>query len=500
MKTTDLAPFFRMSLDLLAIADLNGYFTELNPAWETALGWTLDELKERPFIDFVHPDDTEATVAEAQKLATGAPTIRFENRYLCRDGSYRWLLWSAAASLEEGLIYASARDIDERKRLEARLGGLASIVEGSEDAILSKDLQGVILSWNSGAEQLYGYTSDEVIGQSISILLPPDRKEEVEGILERVTAGDRVEHFDTKRVAKSGQLVDVSLAVSPIRDRHGRVVGASSVARDISLQKKAQQALKESERRFAEAYGRERLVVERLQELDELKNEFVGIVAHDLRSPMTVITGYAGILEERWEDLSKEQIETFLAAIGRTVKSVGILIEDVLQVARIESGELNYRITMFDLSAVVQRTVDEMLIADSTRRCQVSVSDKPVMVIADEQRQWQVLSNLLGNAFKFSDEGEQVEVVVEGNAREAMVSVKDQGMGIALGDIGKIFEKFSRVEQSEHKPRVKGTGLGLYIVKRLVEGQGGKVSVVSEPGKGSTFTYTVPAANTKGDA
>ena len=189
-KLEDYKRFFDLSLDMLCIAGLDGYFKMVNPAWEATLGFTVEEMVNRPFIDFIHPDDVEATNEKyATQIEQGKDVVEFENRYLCKDGSYKWLVWNAKTVTEEELIYAVARDITERKRAEEMLQRLAAIVDSSEDAIIGKTLDGVITSWNRAAEQLFGYSAEEAVGRPISLIIPPDRSGEMPEILGKIASG-----------------------------------------------------------------------------------------------------------------------------------------------------------------------------------------------------------------------------------------------------------------------------------------------------------------------
>jgi signal transduction histidine kinase len=240
---------------------------------------------------------------------------------------------------------------------------------------------------------------------------------------------------------------------------------------------------------------REREATRRLRELDQLKNTFVGIVAHDLRSPMQVIAGFADTMRFQWDSLPDELKLEYLGIIARNITNLAQLVDDVLQVERIEAGELEFRVEPFDLGRLVQRTVGE-LTADRVRRCIVDVPPDLPPALGDERRHWQVLMNLIGNAFKFSDPATPIEVRVEHRAAVVCpvleVSVRDRGIGLRPEDVAKVFEKFTRLIAPDSGP--KGTGLGLYICKTMVEAQGGEISVESVPGEGSTFRYTVPAA------
>jgi PAS domain S-box-containing protein len=238
---------------MFCIANTQGYFWRLNENFTRTLGYSAHELTSQPFIEFVHPDDRPDTLNEILKLSRGVPTIRFINRYRHRDGHYISLEWTARSLETEGVIYAVARDISERIRLETERAciesdrlRLSEIVDSASDAIIGKGLDGVVQGWNLGAEKLFGYTAAEMIGERIHTIIPPDRLEEEVEILERVRRGERIEHFETVRIDKFGERVDISLSVSPIRDRSGAIIGASKIARSITKQRDLESELETS--------------------------------------------------------------------------------------------------------------------------------------------------------------------------------------------------------------------------------------------------------------
>jgi PAS domain S-box-containing protein len=233
--------FFVISTDLLCIAGTDGYFKHLNPAWVHTLGYTTEELMSRPYLDFVHPDDIARTADEsAAAAASSQTTVMFENRYRCRDGSYRWLTWNAVSIPDEGLIYAVARDTTAQRAADDAAARLAAIVNSTDDAIIGQTLDGVITSWNPAAERQYGYTADETIGQSIDMIVPTSERRELR-LLEHAGGEQSIRLHDTVRVRKDGTRVHVEVSVSPIRDSTGKIVGASSIARDVTERIKAEQ-------------------------------------------------------------------------------------------------------------------------------------------------------------------------------------------------------------------------------------------------------------------
>lgn len=233
-----LVQFFDLSVDLFCIASLSGYFRRINDNFSRLLGHSTRDLLSRGFLDFVHPEDRDKTLAEIDRLARGEPTIQFLNRYRHADGQYLWLEWTSRSIPEEGLIYAVARDVTDRvaaaeahARLEQDRARLAKIVEEAADAIVSRDLDGIVLSWNKAAERLFGYSAAEMIGRPVTALIPPERLHEEREIVTRLREGKRVEHFDTVRIARDGRRLDISVSVAPVLDAAGRFVGTTKIAR-----------------------------------------------------------------------------------------------------------------------------------------------------------------------------------------------------------------------------------------------------------------------------
>jgi PAS domain S-box-containing protein len=275
--------FFDISTDLLCIAGTDGYFKRLNPAWERTFGYTIDELCARPYLELIHPDDVGRTGSEAAAQATdGKITVAFDNRYRCRDGSYRWLSWNATPIPDSDTVYAVARDTTEQRQADQARSLLAAIVDSTEDIIIGMTLDGTIISWNAAAERNYGYRAVEAVGQSIRLITAPERPGEMEEILGRVSRGIAAGHRDTVRLHKDGTLRQVEVSISPIRDSSGTVVGAASIARDISERRQAEQAL---------AGARDEALA-----AAQLKSQFVAMVSHEIRTPMNGVIGLTALL------------------------------------------------------------------------------------------------------------------------------------------------------------------------------------------------------------
>lgn len=355
---------------------------------------------------------------------------------------------------------------------------LAAIVESSDDAIISKSLEGVITSWNTGAERIFGYKASEMIGQHISLLIPPDRAEEEPEILRRLQRGERVQHFETIRRHKDGTLLDISVTISPVRDETGTVVGASKVARNITGQKQAERELKR--------------LVEEMKRSDRMKSEFVATLSHELRTPLNAIVGWLEILKA--EDATREDFAEGLAVIERNTRSQVQMIEDLLDMSRIEMGKVNLDLQSLDIVTVAtsaMNSIEPVVLAKGIKLTSAFDSINGT-VMGDRNRLQQVLWNLLTNAVKFTPKGGRIHVTLERVNSHLELAVSDNGIGIAEELLPVIFDRFRQGDASTTR-RHGGLGLGLSIVKHLVELHGGIVTARSAgKDKGATFTVHLP--------
>jgi PAS domain S-box-containing protein len=240
--TRQLDHFFTLSGDLLCILGSDGHLTRLNLAWERLLDYPAAELCGRSFLEMVHPDDIDRTVAELAATSHAVPgSILFENRLRCRDGGYRWLSWQTTQAPDEEVIYAVGRDVTEQREANEARARLAAIVDSTTDAVISQNLDGTITTWNSGAERIYGYSADEIIGRPVTTLATPDHAGEIDKIEAAIARGESIREYDTVRVRRDGTLVPTALSMAPIRTPDGTIVGAASIARDVTEQKRAEE-------------------------------------------------------------------------------------------------------------------------------------------------------------------------------------------------------------------------------------------------------------------
>jgi PAS domain S-box-containing protein len=364
---------------------------------------------------------------------------------------------------------------------------LAAIVESSDDAIISKDLNGTIISWNRAAERMFGYSESEAIGRPIRMLIPPERQLEEDDVLARIGAGDIVDHFETVRVRKDGSRIDVSLTMSPIRDRDGTIVGASKIARDITEHKRIESALAASEMARARAYDEAR-------EANCLKDDFLATLSHELRTPLNAILGYAQML--RTKTIAADRREGALETVERNARALAQIVDDVLDVSRVVAGKLAMQVQPVALSRLVDDSIATVLPAAQAKGVAISARVAPDVhtIVADPDRMQQVLWNLLSNAVKFTSRGGRVNVEARRIHGEIEVVVTDTGEGIAPEFLPYVFDRFRQADRRIAGVRT-GLGIGLAIVRHIVEMHGGTIDAASDGlGKGATFRVRLPSS------
>jgi PAS domain S-box-containing protein len=636
--------------DAVIATDADGKVTFMNGVAESLAGWSLAEAVGRPLPEvfrIVHEHTREPVESPVQQALREGAVIGLANHAILVDrcGAER-PIDDSAAPIRDGAAGPTGavlvfRDVRERKRAQEAQARLAAIVESSDDAMISKDLNGTILSWNAGAERLFGYTTGEAVGRSITLIISPERLDEERDILERLRRGQRIEHFETVRVRKDGRRLDISLTVSPIRNDEGRVVGASMVTRDITERKRAEDELRKQTERmrllweaasvlltteepdammrglfakvaphfgldtyfnfmvsegsdalrlesclgipheaahsirqlaFGQAvcgavaqtrqpitatyiqqsddprvqlvkgfgirvyacnpllvgdrllgtlffasrtrdtldpdeleflrtvsryitvtYERLRLVRE-LREADRKKDDFIALLAHELRNPLAPIRNGLQVLR-----LSRGEAEVAAKAqsmMDRQLSHMVRLIDDLLDISRINRNKMELRRTRVPLADVVASAIETArpLIDEAGHELSVSLPGRPVFLDADLTRLAQVFSNLLTNSAKYTEHGGHIRLTAERRGGEVIVSMQDTGIGIPRGALENIFDMFSQVDRSIERS-TGGLGIGLALVKGLVEMHGGQVKAESEgEGKGSTFTVILPAA------
>jgi PAS domain S-box-containing protein len=639
----ELADFFDNATVGLHSAGPDGTILRANRAELAMLGYSAHEYVGHHVAEF-HADGSIID-GILRRLAAGENVRNCEARMRCRDGSIKHVLIDASVLWEDGRFIhtrCSTRDITEQKRAEEARLQLAAIVQSSEDAIIGKDLHGTITSWNRGAEALYGYTAEEIVGKPVSVLIPPDHQDDFPTIMERLRRGERIEQYETVRLCKDGRRVNVALTVSPIRTPDGKIQGASKIARDITPRKRAEEALRRQSERLrllweaaavlltaddpdgmlrrllgkigphlgvdayfnhvvtengdalrlsscegvsaesaqhlarlelgegvggAVALQRRPAVVthiqqsddantqglkalgfracvchpllagdrllgtlsfasrvkeqfddeevafietichyltvasERLRLLDELKessvrkDEFLAMLAHELRNPLAPIRTAVQVLHVKGSSLPDARWSR--AVIDRQVQHLTRLVDDLLDISRITRNKLVLRRSPIELADVIAGAVESTrpLLEQCGHELTVSLPPEPVCVDGDGVRLTQVFQNLLNNAAKYTERGGRVSLTAERQDDAVVVRVKDTGVGIPPDTLPRLFEMFYQADRSLERAQ-SGLGVGLALVRRLVEAHGGRVEARSDGvGKGSEFIVRLPVFN-----
>jgi PAS domain S-box-containing protein len=607
--------------DAVVATDAQGLLQMMNPVAEGLTGWTSAEARGRRLQDvfrIINEQTRQPVEDPCGKVLASGRIVGLANHtvLISRDGSERPIDDSAAPIKNEvGEIFGVVmvfRDATETRRAQETAERLAAIVEHSDDAIIGKDLNGIITSWNAAAERLYGFTAQEAVGQPISMIVPSERRAELKGIMERLVRGEPVEHLETERVKRDGTRIDVSLTVSPIKNVYGEVIGASKIAQDISQRKRAEVALRTSEARKAaffrtaldciismdhegrvlefnpaaertfgyredDVVGKElasliippalrdqhrrglahylatgegpvlnrrlemigvrsdgtelpvELTVSRVQsegppvftahlrditerkqlenqlrqyiadlsEADRRKDEFLAMLAHELRNPLAAI-GYSMHLL----NASPDQLSLATEITERQVRQLTHLIDDLLDVSRITANRIQLRKEAVDASVLVTRAVGSArpAIEERKHKLAVDISNQEMPLLADPTRIEQVIVNLLTNAAKYTPEGGDISVKAYPENEHAVIKVRDSGVGIPREMLARVFELFMQVDPTIDRA-AGGLGIGLTVVRHLTEMHGGTVSAASEGlGKGSEFSVRLPLSSIRGAA
>ena len=617
--------FISLSVDMFCTAGFDGFFKSVNPSFGKTLGLTTRELMARPYMEFIHPDDQAATVVEAGRLENREATLAFENRYRSKDGSYKWLLWNAVSVPEQKLIYAVARDITERKRVEAELRESEErfrlIVNGVKDyAIFMLNPCGEVASWNQGAERIKGYRAEEIVGRHFSSFYTaedvqngkPDRE------LQRAMAEGRYEE-EGWRIRKGGTRFWASVVITSLRDQTGKLRGFAKITRDITEHRRAEELLRESDERHRKlfdnnpqptwVYDRETLrflavnaaavrnygysaaeflamsikdirppedipvlldnvrdvkderdeigvwrhrrkdgtildveitsyaltfadrpaevivavdVTQRKRDEEEkrkflksltasnqelelrnreveratsLKSKFLASMSHELRTPLNAIVGFSDLLAEGTPGDLNDKQKRFVNHIKKGSAHLLQLINDILDLSKIEAGQLDIHCENFQIKEALPEVMSTIRPLSMAKNIQVDLMiETDRSVYADRVRFKQILYNLLSNAVKFTPREGRITINCMVQESFICIAVADTGVGIRAEDQQMVFEEFRQVEGNIDEAH-RGTGLGLAITKRLVEQQGGRIWLESELGKGSCFTFTLPAGS-----
>ena len=472
-----LAAIVDSSEDAIISSDLHGVVQTWNRTAERMFGYSAFEIVGRPMTVIVPPERWAEEDSVMARLLAGVPVEHFETVRQRKDGTTIDISLSVSPIKNAAgtMIGTSkiARDIAPQRALEREAFRLAAIFDSSEDAIVSKDLNGIVQTWNKSAERMFGYTAAEIVGRSITLIIPAERWPEEDNVLTRIRAGLAIEHFETVRRRKDGSLVEISLSVSPIRTPAGTIVGASKIARDITAQRQLMRAAEDASR---------------------VKDEFLAMLSHELRTPLNAVLGYTRML--RLGKVTEDRQEHVMDIIERNAKVLSQLVSDVLDVSGIVTGKVQLTLANHDVAAVLAAAVDIVRPAAEAKNVAllVEAGDANVPIRCDPDRIQQVFWNLLTNAVKFTPRGGNIDVRLVKRRGNVIVTVTDTGIGIAPSSLPYIFQRFWQGESGSGRD-ARGLGLGLALARHFVELHGGTIQATSPgPGQGSTFTVTLPVS------
>jgi PAS domain S-box-containing protein len=446
--------------------DDEGRIRAWNREAERTFGWARESVVGRRLSETVIPLRYRERHEQGLRrfLETGEGPLldkRIEITAIHRSG-HEFPVELTISSLRHGnrwTFHAFLHDISPRYRAQEAQARLATLVEHSADAIITRNADGIVTSWNPGAERVYGYSAGEMLGRTVDRLVPPERAGEAEELLARALRGEAINGVETQRLRKDDSLIDVSIAISPIRDDAGRVSELSMIARDIT-------ARKQTERELARA--------------SELKSQFVAITSHELRTPLTSVAGFARTMLARWDEISDADKRRFLETIDEQGDRLRRLVDNLLLVSRIEAGKLGGVRAPVDLTATAQRAASELDLEQETK-----VEDSRVVAEADPDHVHLIVVNYLENARRYGAPPFRVWARQEGD--DAVLRVADAGSGVPDDFVPSLFDTFTQANTGR-----TGSGLGLAIVKGLAEASGGAAWYEPARPQGACFGLRLP--------
>ena len=473
---------------IVIITDLQGNITYANENFCRVSKYKKDELIGKSINILYSLFHNKEFFTDLWETISAGNIWRGEIKNKAKDGTSYWGDTTIVPFLDENkkpYQYISfCSDITKRVKLEEQQALFVSIVNSSEDAIITRDLQGLITSWNHGAENLFGYKTEEALGKNNSMLVPNDKLKEESDIMQRVMQGESINHYDTQRIKKDGELINISLTISPIKDSKNNIIGASKIERDITARKLIEEEIKTLNE------GLELKVKERTAELESVNKEleaFSYSVSHDLRAPLRAINGYAKIIAEDYGTLFDNDGNRLLEVVRSSAKVMGLLIDDLLTFSRLGRKGLNK--TELNITQLT-RSIFKEISETTENKAKIIINDlHPAM--ADSSLIKQVLMNLLLNAVKYSSKVNDpvIEVSSEVKGNFIFYSIKDNGVGFDMKYVDKLFGVFQRLHSAKE---FEGSGVGLALVQRIILKHGGNVWAEGKENEGAVFYFSLP--------
>lgn len=469
--------FFKVSLDLLCVAGTDGYFKQMNPAWENVLGWSIEELKSKPFFDFIHPHDVEATLKEVNKLSIGEPTIHFTNRYLCKDGSYKWLTWNTAPYGD--VLYAVATDITELKNTQNEVAELNTrlnfALEGGAIGVWEWNLETNETIWDNRMEMMFGLkpNSFDRTFEAFKKLLHPDDVSLTLDAISNALSGLKEYNIIYRVLWRNGELRYINAKAIVLKDATGKNEKMIGVCLDITELKKSEEQLQKT--------------TQELKRSNQELEQFAYIASHDLQEPLRMVSSYTQLLEKRYKNQIDERASKYIHyAVDGAVRMQN-LINDLLDYSRIDISNEEYKLV--NSHHIVENAIKNLGDKIKAAKAKITYDNLPE-IYANLTQIERLFMNLLGNAIKFHKKNENPIIHISAQKKEGkwQFSVKDNGIGIKNENHEKVFIIFKRLHGAQE---FQGTGIGLAVCKRIVNSHGGEIWFESKENEGTTFFFTL---------
>ena len=473
-----LSAIVESSDDAIISKKFDGTIISWNEAAQNIFGYTAEEAINNNIAIIIPEELYEEENEISAKVKKGERISHYETIRKTKDGNKISIALSISPikNVNGDIIGISkiVRDISGQNEANEKQAVLAAIVDSSDDAIISKTLFGIITSWNYAASKMFGYTEAEAMGKHISIIIPPDRIDEEAMIIESIRNGKKIQHFETVRVARDGRELNISLTVSPVRNKDGKIIGASKIARDIT------EKIETEKQRL--------LYTKKLQQLNEYKDEFMAMASHELKTPLTIIKANLELLLLK---MQKDANNFFVEKTLKQVNKLDNLINDLLDVSKIQSGKLELKLADFNMNILLKDIISNIQFTTLTRIILKENSSK-VSAYGDQDRIGLVITNLINNAIKYAPNSKEIVIDTFKSDDVITVTIKDNGIGIPREELINIFSRFYRVPGLNST--FSGSGIGLYISSEIIRRHGGKIWAESELDTGSTFYFSIPAS------
>lgn len=465
------------SADILGTIDPATFALEdINNAFTTILGYSKEEAMESSLLLFFSKEDRKminALVSQPQEQ------FSFETKITCKDGTKKWLQWKVVAKY--GKWFVNARDATEIRRAEKIRNYLATVVKQSNDAIYLHDNEGTIISWNEGAEEIYGYTEAEAVKMKIWNIIPQSLQPQVEEWIGKINQEEKIQDVETKRITKSGETIDVLFSASLITDPYSDHQSIVINEKDITQQKIAAEQIRQLNVNL-------QINIQQLEAMNKDLESFSYSVSHDLRAPLRALSGYSKMLEEDYLPVLDEEAQRLIGNIQFNASKMGVLIDELLAFSKLGRKPINKNTV--NMQALVETIVTEIG-KTNPHNASIYIHELP-SAEADQTLLHQVWVNLISNAIKYSTKSgnPRIEIGAEQQNGEQVYYVKDNGAGFNMQYADKLFGVFQRMHRQEE---FEGTGVGLAIVHKIVTKHGGRIWAEAEVNKGATFYFTIPS-------